>query len=151
MRKNKLQLITKKNPPHWLCTQLCTQGYSFFPYHEIVLQINAPAHVCGYVVIPIRFILPSFIRALDNTLYYEHIQNNSTSISSLNTKSTMNLILHMYFKMSFMPCRMISQTVKGTILSRSEQTFDRAWNRCPSFKDELNDWKLYPTSVHWPR
>ena len=27
--------------------------------------------------------------------------------------------------------------LKGTISSRSEQTFDRTWNRCPSFKMNL--------------
>ena len=41
--------------------------------------------------------------------------------------------------------------VKWTISSWSEQTFNRAWNRCPSLRYEHIDWLIYAAAtVIWP-
>ena len=37
---------------------------------------------------------------------------------------------------------MVCTSLKGTISSQAAQTFNRAWNRCPSYKDETSDLTL---------
>ena len=40
--------------------------------------------------------------------------------------------------------------IKGTVSSRSEQTFNRAWNRCPGFKMNTvtgNYWLVYAATT----